>query len=170
MIATELFDSMKKIHGMGVRERLLLKIAVMLHDVGKYISLNNAALCTYHIIMSNEIIGLSHTEREMIALIARYNTAPLPQYDQFAQISAISEQQYLKVAELTAILRLANTLDRSHMQKVQQIRASLRERELTLNLTVNGDFTLEQGLCREKMDFFYEVFSVRPKLKVKREM
>ena len=56
------------------------------------------------------------------------------------------------------------------MQKVQQIRASLRERELTLNLTVNGDFTLEQGLCREKMDFFYEVFSVRPKLKVKREM
>ena len=94
----------------------------------------------------------------------------LPQYDQFAQISAISEQQYLKVAELTAILRLANTLDRSHMQKVQQIRASLRERELTLNLTVNGDFTLEQGLCREKMDFFYEVFSVRPKLKVKREM
>lgn len=169
MIATEIFDSMKKIHGMGARERLLLKIAVMLHDAGKYISLNNAALCTYNIIMSNEIIGLSHAEREMIALTARYNTTPLPQYDQLTQISAISEQQYLMVAELTAILRLANTLDRSHAQKVQQIRATLKERELTLNLSVNRDFTLEQGLCREKQDFFYEVFSVRPVLKVKRQ-
>lgn len=168
MIATEIFDSMKKIHGMGARERLLLKIAVMLHDVGKYISLNNSALCTYHIIMSNEIIGLSHEEREMIALIARYNTTPLPKYDQLARSSALGEQQYLIIAELTAILRLANTLDRSHLQKVQQIRASLKERELTLNLTVSRDFTLEQGLCREKQDFFYEVFSVRPVIRAKR--
>ena len=71
---------------------------------------------------------------------------------------------------MTAILRLANTLDRSHQQKVQQARAVLKERELTLYLTVNGDFTLEQGLCKDKMDFFYEVFSVRPILKVKRQL
>ena len=170
MIATEIFDSMKKIHGMGARERLLLKIAVMLHDVGKYISLNNPGQCTYHIIMSNEIIGLSHAEREMIALIGRYNTEPLPQYDQFAQIAPVSQKQYLMIAELTAILRLANTLDRSHQQKVQQVRAALHERELLIHLNVNNDFTLEQGLCQEKIDFFYEVFSVRPILKVKRQM
>ena len=161
---------MKKIHGMGARERLLLQIAAMLHDVGKYISLNSPGQCTYHIIMSNEIIGLSHAEREMIALIGRYNTEYLPQYDQFAQAAAVSEEKYLKIAEMTAILRLANTLDRSHQQKVQQARAVLKERELTLYLTVNGDFTLEQGLCKDKMDFFYEVFSVRPILKVKRQL
>lgn len=170
MIAMEIFDSMKKIHGMGARERLLLQIAAMLHDVGKYISLNSPGQCTYHIIMSNEIIGLSHAEREMIALIGRYNTEYLPQYDQFAQAAAVSEEKYLKIAEMTAILRLANTLDRSHQQKVQQARAVLKERELTLYLTVNGDFTLEQGLCKDKMDFFYEVFSVRPILKVKRQL
>ncbi len=170
MIATEIFDAMKKIHGMGARERLLLKIAAMLHDVGKYISLNSPGQCTYHIIMSNEIIGLSHAEREMIALIGRYNTEPLPRYDQFAQVAAVSQEEYLKIAELTAILRLANTLDRSHQQKVQQVHAALRERQLTLQMTVNGDFTLEQGLCKDKMDFFYEVFSVYPILKVKRPM
>ena len=106
----------------------------------------------------------------MIALIGRYNTEYLPQYDQFAQAAAVSEEKYLKIAEMTAILRLANTLDRSHQQKVQQARAVLKERELTLYLTVNGNFTLEQGLCKDKMDFFYEVFSVRPILKVKRQL
>ena len=50
---------------METRERLLLRLAVMLHGVGKYISLNYVAENSYNIIMSNEIIGLSHTEREM---------------------------------------------------------------------------------------------------------
>ncbi|MFR6581108.1 MAG: hypothetical protein ACLURP_02940 [Ruminococcus sp.] len=34
-LALAIFDSMKKVHGMGDRERLLLQIAVQLHDCGK---------------------------------------------------------------------------------------------------------------------------------------
>ena len=155
---------------MKERERLLLRMAVMLHDVGKYISLNNVADSSYNIIMSNEIIGLSHIEREMVALIAKYNTAALPSYDELVMESSLSAEQYLTVSELTAIVRLANALDRSHLQKIQSIRAVLKERELQLSLTVNRDFTLEQGLCQEKLDFFNEVFSIQPVIKLKRQM
>ena len=59
---------------------------------------------------------------------------------------------------------------RSHLQKIQAIRATLKERELQLSLTVNRDFTLEQGLCQEKLDFFNEVFSIQPVIKLKRQM
>ena len=165
-----MFDATKKMHGMKERERLLLRMAVMLHDVGKYISLNNVADSSYNIIMSNEIIGLSHIEREMVALIARYNTVTLPSYDELVMESSLSAEQYLTVSELTAIVRLANALDRSHLQKIQAIRATLKERELQLSLTVNRDFTLEQGLCQEKLDFFNEVFSIQPVIKLKRQM
>ena len=157
-------------HGMKERERLLLQMAVMLHDVGKYISINNVADSSYNIIMSNEIIGLSHIEREMVALIAKYNTVALPSYDELVMESSLSAEQYLTVSELTAIVRLANALDRSHLQKIQAIRATLKERELQLSLTVNRDFTLEQGLCQEKLDFFNEVFSIQPVIKLKRQM
>ena len=170
MTATAIFDAMKKVHGCGPRERLLLRIAVMLHDVGKYISLNYVAESTYNIIMSNEIIGLSHTEREMVALIARYNTSWFPQYEVLVRESSINERQYLIVAELTAILRYANALDRSHMQKIQSMKAALKDQKLMLNLIVNRDFTLEQGLITDKEEFFNEVFSIRPVLKVKRQM
>ena len=171
MTALAMFDATKKMHGMKERERLLLQMAVMLHDVGKYISLNNVADSSYNIIMSNEIIGLSHIEREMVALIAKYNTVTLPSYDELVMESSLEcREQYLTVSELTAIVRLANALDRSHLQKIQAIRATLKERELQLSLTVNRDFTLEQGLCQEKLDFFNEVFSIQPVIKLKRQM
>lgn len=86
--ATAIFDGMKKHHGLGDRERLLLQIAVLVHDCGKYISLGNVAECSYSIIMSTEIIGLSHAEREMIANIVRFNTLPLPSYEQLARESS----------------------------------------------------------------------------------
>lgn len=168
--AMVIFAALKKVHGLGAREKLLLRLAVMLHDVGKYISLNNVADSSYNIIMSNEIIGLSHVEREMVALIAYYNTQRLPHYDLLLQESSINEEQYLVVAELTAILRYANALDRSHMQKVQTIRASLKERQLLLYLEVNRDFTLEKGLIGEKEEFFHEVFHIQPVLKIKRQL
>ena len=170
MTSTAIFDAMKRVYGLGARERLLLRIAVMLHDVGKYISMNAVAESSYNIIMSNEIIGLSHEERETIALIARYNTKELPSFEELAQEINIDERQYLLVAELTAVLRYANALDRSHMQKIQTVRAVLREQELRLTLEVNRDFTLEQGLLEDKADFFYEVFSVKPVLKIRRQI
>ena len=74
-VALTIFDSMKKIHGLERRERLLLEIAVLLHDCGKYISMSQVGDCSFNIIMATEIIGLSHREREIIALVVRYNTA-----------------------------------------------------------------------------------------------
>ena len=73
----QIFDRMKKIHGLGQRERLLLQISVILHNCGKYISLTNVAECAYNIIMTTEIIGLSHAERRIIANVVKYNTLDL---------------------------------------------------------------------------------------------
>ena len=74
-LALAIFDSTKKIHGMGARERLLLQIAVQLHDVGKYISMEAVSECSYQIIQSTEVIGLSTKERHIIASAVRYNNA-----------------------------------------------------------------------------------------------
>lgn len=161
-----IFDSMKKMHGMGHRERLLLQIAVILHDCGKYISMSNAPQCAYEIIMSTEIIGLSHMEQEIIANVVRFNKLPFQYYGEVE--SEIDRDTYMLVAKLTAILRVGNALDRSHKQKVAEIKAVLKEKELVLTIDTQEDLTLEEGLLKEKADFFEEVFSVRPKLRRKK--
>lgn len=170
-LALSIFDSMKKIHGMGSRERLLLQIAVHLHDCGKYISMGDVAECSYRIIMATEIIGLSTEEREVIANAVRYNTEEFDYYQkQREEGASLNRNQYILVAKLTAILRLANAMDRSHYQKVQALRAVLKERELQLIIDSSKDVSLELGLLRDKVKFFEEVFGIRLVLRRKRKM
>lgn len=166
--ALAIFDGMKKVHGMGARERLLLQIAIILHDCGNYISLSHAAECAYEIIMSTEIIGLSHAEREMIANVVKYIKMPFQYYRLSDLINVSDRRSYMTVAKLTAIIRVANVLDRSHRQKIEEIKAVIKEKNLIITVTAREDMTLEAGLLKESADFFEEIFSIGPVLKVRK--
>lgn len=167
-IALTLFDGMKKIHGLGQRERLLLQIAALLNECGKYISLSYSAECSYNIIISTEIIGLSHLEREMIANIVKYNTLPLPPQTELSnKLDAVS---YLRVAKLTAVLRVAKALDKSHKQKFKDCKVVLKDKILTIVVDTMEDIKLERNWLEKKTEFFEEVFSLQPVIKRKKKM
>lgn len=168
-ITTTIFDSMKKVHGLGKRERLYLRLAAMMHDCGKYISLVNIGENSYNIIMATEIIGLSHKEREIVANIVRFNHSPFVYYEQSTASKTLDKDAYLIVAKLTAILRLAASMDRSHKQKLKGLKAVLRENELFLSADTMEDITLETGFFASRADFFQEVFSVKPVLKQRKQ-
>ena len=70
--------------------------------------------------------------------------------------------------KLTAIIRVANVLDRSHRQKIEEIKAAVKDQELLLTVTAREDLALEKGLLPEQADFFEEIFSIRPVLKVRK--
>ena len=168
-LALAIFDSTKKMHGMGSRERLLLQIAVQLHDVGKYISMGEVSECSYQIIMSTEVIGLSTKERHIIASAVRYNNAEFKYSSEYERDLVVDRDQYLMIARLAAILRLANAMDRSHYQKVEGIKAVLKDRVLELTLDSTMDLSLELGLLKDKVDFFEEVFGIRLILRRKKK-
>ena len=86
----------------------------------------DVAECSYRIIMATEIIGLSTEERQVIASAVRYNTTEFVYYENFDDGAGMDRNRYLLVAKLTAILRLANAMDRSHYQKVEGLRAVLK--------------------------------------------
>ncbi|MDO4518972.1 MAG: HD domain-containing protein [Eubacteriales bacterium] len=169
-LALKLFDSMKKIHGMDARARLLLQIAVILHDCGKYISMGDVAECSYRIIMATEIIGLSTEERQIIASAVRYNSAEFAYYPQMRNVPGINKDNYMLIAKLAAILRLANAMDRSHYQKVKMIKTVLKDRELQIIIDYDRDVSLEIGLLIDKVKFFEEVFGIRLGIKRKRKV
>lgn len=167
-IGLAIFDGMKKVHGLSSRDRLLFQIASLLHDCGKYVSMRDVAGCAYNIIMSSEIIGLSQDELEIIANVVKYNRAEFVSFETANKETGIEKRNYLRVAKLTAILRVANALDRSHYQKVNEIRAVLKGDELIVTIGGKSDFLLETGLLKEKVDFFEDIFSIRPVIKKRR--
>lgn len=169
-LALGIFDKMKKIHGLTKRDRLLLQIAVILHGCGKYISLSDVGECSYSIIMATEIIGLSQDEREIIANVVKYNTQEFEYFETVSNYASITKQEYLTVTKLTAILRLANAMDRTHKQKFKDFRISLKNNELIIHVTTNEDITLEKGFFPEKAAFFEEVFAIRPVIRQRKTM
>ena len=169
-LALTIFDKMKNIHGMSKRERLMLQIAVILHDCGKYINMNRTAECSYSIIMATEIIGLSHREREIIANAVRFNSQEFGSFQEVSYGTSLDKKDYLLIAKLSAILRVANAMDRSHKQKFRNVTVTLKEKELLVLVNTMEDISLEQGLFTDKAEFFETVFSIRPVIRKKRNL
>ena len=165
-LSKQIYQTTKKLHGLGKREELLLEVAAILHDCGKYVSLSLAPQSAYQIVMSSEIIGLSHLERQIVAYTILYNTLPLAEYDEIS--NQLNRESYLVVAKLSAILRVANALDQSHKQKFQNIRVSIKGRELIFTVESLEDISLEQILFEQKTAYFEKIFSIKPILKEKR--
>lgn len=171
---TIIFDSMKRIHGLGKRERLYLRLAVILHECGKYVSMVDIGETSFQIVMATEIIGISRQEREIVANVVRFNHSRFvydgQQYDgQRTGQGMMSRESFLIVAKLTAILRLANSLDRSHKQKLKGLKATLKDNQLILTVDTQEDITLERGFFEGNSEFFKEVFSVEPVLKQRKK-
>ena len=169
-LALSIFDTMKKVHGLSKRERLLLQIAAQLNDCGKYISQIDVGECSFRIIMATEIIGLSHAEREIVAYVAKYNRDEFEYYEALSEKTTLSRETYLIIAKLTAILRVANGLDRSHKQKLKEVKTVLKNNELIISVDTAEDITLEKGLLTTRAKFFEEVYSVRTVIKQKRHV
>ena len=125
-MSTMIFHAIQKVHGMGSREQLLLQVAAILHDCGKFSSLAKRTwTMPMTIIMASEIIGLSHLERDRGRSTVRfYNTRPLDPYEQVTD--KMDVQSYMTAAKLAAILRVSNALDRSHKQKFSTIKVVLK--------------------------------------------
>ena len=161
-ICLTIFDSMKKVTGLNKRDRLLLRIATILNDCGKYISMYNLAQSSYDIIMATEIIGLSENEKEIIACVVKYNHVYLDYDIERTEAGSRDEEVYMKVAKLTAILRMGSALDKSHKRKFTDINAKLKDDTLVITVRTNKDITLEKGIFSRRADFFEEIFCVRP--------
>lgn len=164
-IACQIFDKTKKIHGLQGKERLQLEIAALLHDCGKFVNMNGASANSYAIIMSTEIMGLSHKEREEIANIVKYNSVPLPDYREI--YSELGNADYMKIAKLVAILKVANAMDRSHKQKANAYNIVVKDKQLVITIDTLYDLALERGLFDDKADFFSKVYGIKPVLKQK---
>ena len=162
-----IFDSVKKFHGMSDRERLLLRISAILHEVGKYIHVSNHSSRSYHIINTMELIGISETERENVACIARFYTKSNLFTDRYYQY--LSPERKTVVSKLTAIMRIADAMDASHKQKLRNISISVASGSMDIACDSSLDLTFEQWAFDHNADLFGQVFGIKPILRLRRQ-
>lgn len=167
--AKTLFDATKKISGLNNRHRMLLQLAVVLHDTGKFINGSRSVYNSSHIIRETELIGISEAEREIVANVVLYSSSQfVPRYEDMSH--EIDRAAYIDMLKLTALFSLANGMDKSHKQKIDTIRVAITEQEMKIIADTIYDITLEQSAVDEKADFFEEIFGIRPVLRQKRSI
>jgi exopolyphosphatase/guanosine-5'-triphosphate,3'-diphosphate pyrophosphatase len=149
--ALKIFDKLKEVHGLGARERLLLQAASVLHDVGKYVNIRKYRDHTYNIVSGLEITGLNYMETELVAQIAQ------------------SKPSNLVTAKLSAILHLANALDKSKKQKFKSIETSIEANEFIVTAICDENTELEEWEFYEMGVFFTEVFGMKAEFRKRRK-
>jgi len=157
LLANRLFDDLQEEHGLADRERLLLQVAALLHDVGVYVSLRAHHKHSQYILASSQIFGLSDDETAVVSNIARYHRRGLPQRTHVPFV-ALDRDDRMIVKKLASILRVANALDAEHAQKIKDVRAVRRASTWIVELQGSGDLTMERLAATARSDMFAETF------------
>lgn len=166
-IALSIFDQTWKLHRLGERERLYLQVASILHDSGNYVNFSEHDIHSYNIIRIRNIMGLSNRELTLIANIAMFHANEIPTHSH-ANYVALETHEKIIVSKLSAILKLAESLDISHNQKISRLEVSnFGENKLVFILYSSQDILLEEWDFRNHSQFFEEVMGMEPILKHK---
>lgn len=156
----KIYDKMKKIHGLDLRERLYLQIAATLHDIGKFINLKEHYENSYNIIRNSDIFGLTQVETEIIASIARYHSNITPTMEHYSY-NRLRPNQRVLIGKLTAILRIADALDRGHEQKFDDIDVNIKDKKLIISFKTYKDTVMEEWAFKNKSEFFEDVYGMK---------
>ena len=141
-LALTLFDQTRAIHGLTDREREWLEYASLLHDVGVHISYERHHKHSYYLIKNGALRGFEPDDIETIALIARYHRQATPKR-RHEGFGGFKRRRRSSIRTLSAILRLAESLDRSHSQPVSGLELHDRGDDALLQLRTSGDAELE---------------------------
>ncbi|HLQ38441.1 MAG TPA: HD domain-containing protein, partial [Planctomycetota bacterium] len=161
LLARQLFDQTRELHGLGERARVLLEAAALLHDLGVAVNNDGHHKHSQYLIQASDLVGLSDEERQIVALLARYHrkSSPSREHEEFA---ALRRRERSLVERLTAILRLADALDRQHAGLVRSVVVKIREDQVELQpILAAGQLsrlTLERKAVEEKGLLFAQLF------------
>jgi len=163
-LARAIFEATRAQHGMGEGERLLVEVASIVHDIGNYVAARGHHRHAYYLLVNSEVFGLSKMDLEIVANVARYHRKGAPQSDHPAY-AALPRAARLTVNRLSAIIRVADALDKAHAQRIQNPRITVEEGELRIDVETAEDIALERLTLDQKGSLFEEVFGLKPVLR-----
>jgi exopolyphosphatase/guanosine-5'-triphosphate,3'-diphosphate pyrophosphatase len=157
--ALKIFDDLKKLHQLGDECREYLEAASILHDIGYHIAHTNHHHHSFYIIRNSELLGFNDNEISIIAHTSRYHrkSHPKKNHDDFIELPE-KTQQIIK--KLSAILRVADSFDRTHKRIVQSVECRVKSNKIEMKLDIKKGVNPEIELwsLERRKALFEEVY------------
>jgi exopolyphosphatase/guanosine-5'-triphosphate,3'-diphosphate pyrophosphatase len=162
-LALDLFDGLRSVHGLGPAERELLHYAALLHDVGAVIGYDGHGTHSYYIIRNGGLRGFTADEVAIVANTARYHGKPAPRRRD-AGFGELPRKQRQTVKWLSSLLRIAESLDRSHYQLITALGVRRRGDRISLRATARRDARLELWAARRRTALLEKLSGLRVRI------
>ena len=156
-MAVTLFNELKTEQHLTETHQLYLETASLLHDIGLFVSSRAHHKHSYYLISSSELFGLRKQEMEIIANIARYHRRALPQRSHIPFIS-LDRDERVVVSKLSAILRVANALDKDHLKVMVDLKVIRETDQIALLVPKLSDMAMARLSLADRSNLFVEVF------------
>jgi exopolyphosphatase/guanosine-5'-triphosphate,3'-diphosphate pyrophosphatase len=158
-LARRLFESLQSLHRLPPGLGRLLEAAAYLHDVGHYVSDTAHHKHSYYLVINSDLPGFTDTERHMIALLCRYHRRSMP-VSRHSPFQTLDPEGRRAILLLTPLLRIADSLDRSHEQRVSDLQVQLRNASVAIALESGEDTDLEMWAAERVADSFRETYQL----------
>ncbi len=164
-LSIRLFEQLKEHFDFKEEWREYLMAAAMLHDIGYYISHSAHHKHSKYLIENSDLIGFDEGEKDIISHIARYHRKALPKktHTSFQDMSSNDREIVKKMA---SVLRIADAMDRSHLETIHDFKISIKDNELVIKVNApEKDLFFEIEGVIKKGDMFEWVFDKKVILK-----
>jgi exopolyphosphatase / guanosine-5'-triphosphate,3'-diphosphate pyrophosphatase len=155
-----LFDGLADEFALRHAGREILEYASLLHETGMHISERGHDRHTDYIVRHGDLKGFTEEQIATIASLARFYRINPPE-DWREAAPELNAKQRLEAQKLTAILRVADGLDRGHRQRVRAIRVSADDGEVAIELHTRGDASVEIESAKKRAKYFREIFGTK---------
>lgn len=156
-LALELFDQLVAVHRLAPRDRELLEYAALLHDIGEHVSAEGHDKHTAYLIEHGKLRGFDPDEIAVLTCVGRFHRRSNPKAS-FPVYGGLDPAARDRVDRLTALLRVADGLDRSHSAAVESVAATVQAGAVALTVHAAGEIDGELWGLRRKRELFERVF------------
>jgi len=160
-LALALFDELAEagLHPGDPGERELLWAAALLHDIGMTIDYDDHHKHSRYLVFNAGLPGFDQREVALIGQAVRYHRKGMPSLSPFEAIARKGDEDRLH--RMSALLRLAEDLERSRDQLVREAHVSLDDSRVRLGLVADSDARVARWAAGREGDLFERAFGRR---------
>ncbi|MDA3850219.1 MAG: HD domain-containing protein [Spirochaetaceae bacterium] len=138
---------------------VLLETAAILHDMGGYISSRAHHKHGQYLVDNSTLFGLNARQKAIVAQVVRYHRKAKPTLSHRAYMDFPRETRVI-IQQLAAVIRVADSLDRSHTQRIH-FSLSTDGSRFIIHCQGNVDNNLEKSSLKMKADLFEEIYGLK---------
>ncbi len=154
-----IMDELKKYFTFNERDELLMRLAAILHEIGKFTRAKDYLAASFHKIRNLSIMGTNYHEMMLVAYICKMLE---DSQSSRASIERLGESDQNLILKLSSILSVADALDKSKKQKIKIKGFEVTDDELRIMVSKSMDTTLEEWNLENRAKEFISAFGLIP--------